>query len=175
MKASYNYSLVAILTITFAFFAIVNALAQEKSKKQLKEERKLEQQKKISQFVNAKEFIFEAHTVYPQSGRSIQLTTAYNVEFRPDSIKSYLPFFGRGYSGVGYGGDSGMIFEGKADDFSIEETKKKYEIKVVVKGENDTYTMYLSIYFEGGANLSINTNKRSPISYSGTIVGFPKK
>jgi len=175
MKASYNYSLVAILTITFAFFAIVNGLAQEKSKKQLKEEAKLEKQKQTDLLVDSKEFVFVARTVMPQGWRTIHLTTNYTLEFRPDLIKCDLPYFGRAYGGVGYGGDSGIKFEGKPMDLKIEKKKKSHDIKVNVKGKNDSYSLMLSVYFDGTAYLSISSNNRSTISFNGDIDKLPIK
>lgn len=176
MKRKFNFSLVSLLTLTFIVFSLTNTLAQEKSKKQLKEEKKLEQQKQTTILVESKEFVFIAETVMPQSGRTRTLTTNdYTVEFHPDFIKSDLPFFGRAYSGVGYGGDDGMRFEGQPKEFTIEKTKKGHEIKVEVKGANDTYTLLLSVFFDGNANLSINSNNRSPISYNGVIEVISKK
>ncbi len=93
----------------------------------------------------------------------------------PDLIKSYLPFFGRGYSGIAYGGDNGMDFEGKPKVYTIEKTKKAYVIKAEVKGERDSYSIILSVYFEGNAYLSVNSNNRSSISYDGSIEAIKKK
>lgn len=176
MKRKFNYSLVTVLMLTFFVFSLMNVIAQEKSKKQLKEERKLEKQKQTTLLVDSKEFVFVAKTVNPQGGRTINLTNNdYTVEFRPDLIKSYLPFFGRAYSGVGYGGDNGMKFEGKPKNNSIEKTKKSYSIKMEVKGERDFYSLSLSVYFDGSAFLTINSNNRSSISYNGAIESLPKK
>lgn len=102
----------------------------------MKEEAKLKKQKEVDLLVNSKEFVFSPRSVSPQGGRSITLTdVSYSMEFHPDLIKSYLPFFGRGYSGIAYGGDNGMDFEGKPKVYTIEKTKKAYVIKAEVKGE----------------------------------------
>lgn len=156
-------------------FSLTNATSQEKSKKQLKEEAKLEKQKQTELLVDSKEFVFVARTVMPQGSRTINLTTKYTLEFHPDLIKCDLPFFGRAYSGVGYGGDGGMQFEGKPMDLKIEKKKKSNDIKVNVKGDNDSYSLILSVYFDGTAFLSINSNNRSSISYNGDIEALPKK
>jgi hypothetical protein len=174
MKTKFNFRLVMILTLTFITFSLSNVNAQEKSKKQLKEERKVEKQKKIALLVDSKEFIFEATRVIPQQGKTINLTSGDTVEFHPELIMCDLPFFGRAYSSS-YGGDSGMKFEGKPTVFSIEKTKKVYVIKAEIKGELDTYSLLLSIYFEGSASLSINSNNRSSISYDGDIKEFKKQ
>jgi hypothetical protein len=176
MKKRFNYILVNVLVLTFIVFSLTNAMAQEKSKKQLKEEAKLEKQKQIALLVDSKEFVFSPRSVTPQGGRNINLTdVSYAMEFHPDLIKSYLPFFGRGYAGVAYGGDSGMEFEGKPTVYTIEKTKKAYVVKVEVRGERDSYSIMLSVYFEGNAYLTINSNNRSSISYDGIITAIEKK
>jgi hypothetical protein len=175
MKTKFNFILGSILTLTFFVFSLTNAIAQEKSKKQLKEEAKLEKQKQMKLLVDSKEFVFVARTAMPQGGRTVQLTTNYTLEFHPDVIKCDLPFFGRAYSGVGYGGIGGMQFEGKPLDLKIEKKKKSYDIAVQVKGDNDSYLLMLSVYFDGTAYLSINSNNRSAISYNGNIEALQKK
>lgn len=157
------------------FFSFANANAQEKSKKQLKEGAKLEKQKQMALLVESKEFVFVARTAIPQGSRTINLTTEYTLKFHPDLIKCDLPFFGRAYSGVAYGGDRGMQFEGRPMDLKIEKKKKSYDIKVNVKGNNDSYFLMLSVYFDGTANLSIISNNRSTISYNGDIEVLQKK
>jgi hypothetical protein len=164
-----------MLTLTLITFSLSNGIAQEKSKKELKEERKIEKQKQIALLVDSKTFIFEATRVQSQGGKSINLNSNDRVEFHPDLIQCDLPFFGRAYSGAGYGGEGGMKFEGKPTDYSIEKKKKNYVIKANVRGEHDSYSIMLLVYFEGSATLSINSNNRSSISYDGDIVEFKKK
>lgn len=176
MKTKFNYSLVHFLMLILMTATFASSNAQEKSKKQLKEEAKLEKQKQTALLVDSKEFVFSPISVSPQGGRIINLTdVSYSIEFHPDFIKSYLPFFGRGYGGIGYGGDNGMEFEGKPSIYTVEKNKKAYLIKVEVKGERDSYTIMLSVYFEGNAYLVINSNNRSSISYNGNIKAIEKK
>lgn len=175
MKSKFTDSFVPIVTLLFALFIFTNVVeAQEKSKKQLKEEQKLEKQKQIALLVESKEFVFVPERVIPQSGNAMILTSEYSVVFHADSINSFLPFFGRGFSGIGYGGDQGMIFEGKPTLFQVEKTKKGYQIKAEVRGKTDFYTMILSVYSDGNAYLTINSNNRSSISYDGDIQVFKK-
>jgi hypothetical protein len=174
MQTKFNNSLVRILSLTFFVFCLTNAIGQEKSKKQLKEEAKLEKHKQTALLVDSKEFVFVAKTAIPQGGRTINLTAEYTLEFHPDLIKSDLPYFGRAFSGVGYGGEGGMQFEGKPLDLNIEKKKKSYDIAVNVKEDNDSYFLMLSVYFDGNAYLSIRSNNRSTISYSVDIKEFKK-
>lgn len=175
MKTNYNNSSAVVLMLLFTALSLTNVIAQEKSKKQIKEEQKLQKQKQIELLVNSKEFVFETTRAMPQSGRSINLTTNYIAEFHPELIKADLPFFGRAYSGIGYGGtDAGIKLDGKPTVYSIEKKKKNYVIKADVRGESDSFSLILLIYFEGSATLSVNSNNRSSISYDGDIKEFKK-
>lgn len=174
MKTKLNNPLAVVLILLFTALSLTNATAQEKTKKQLKEEQKLEKQKQITLLVESKEFVFVAERIIPQSGRAMILTSEYSVAFHPDSINSFLPFIGRGFSGIGYGGDEGMKFEGNPTLFQVEKTKKGYQIKAEVRGKSDFYTMNLNVYSDGNAYLSINSNNRSSISYDGEIQVFKK-
>jgi hypothetical protein len=80
-----------------------------------------------------------------------------------------MPYFGRAYSGAGYGGDAGLKFAGKPEKYTVVKEKKNYQINVEVKSDNDTYKLSLSIGFEGSATLTVISNNRSTISYNGDI------
>ena len=169
-----------ITKISFLLFVLALAISvgytQEKSKKQIKEEKKLALQKQVEEMVNAKEFVFVGRTAIPSGHKSVNLTTNTNyVKFHPDLIDSYMPYFGRAYSGVGYGGDQGLKFTGKPEVFTVTKTKKEFEVTAEVKGSNDTYKISLSIGFEGNSTLGITSNNRSFISYYGEISAPEKK
>ncbi|WP_413997841.1 DUF4251 domain-containing protein [Flavobacterium sp. W1B] len=164
------------ILLVFLLFVVTMGFAQEKTRKQLREERKIEKEKQTAILVNSKEFVFVGQKALPQGFRNIDLTTNPNfIEFKPDFIKSEMPFFGRGYMGIGYGGDKGLKFEGKPSIFTVEKAKKTYEIKATVRGEQDVFKISLSVSFEGSATLTINSNNRSSISYYGEISKIEKK
>jgi hypothetical protein len=160
---------ITIFTIML-LLVISGAPAQEKTKKEIKEEQKLEKQMLIEAMVNAKEFTFIGRIANPSGMRSVNLTTNPNfMKFSPDMIESEMPYFGTSHTSVGYGGDAGLKFKAKPEEFTIEKGKKKYEGKVVVKGNNDKYKIYLTIGFDGNTTLSVSSNNRSSISYTGEI------
>lgn len=164
------------LLIIFLSMLLTAGYAQEKSKKQLRQERRIEKEKQIKALIDAKEFVFIGNSALPQGFRMIDLTTNPNfVEFKKDTIKSEMPFFGRGFSNIGYGNDGGLHFKGSPKEYSIEKNKKGYQIKAVVKGMNDEYRLFLSVSSEGSAMLTINSNNRSTISYNGDIRPLEKK
>jgi hypothetical protein len=81
-----------------------------------------------------------------------------------------MPYFGTVTGAAAYGGrDGGMKFEGKPEGYTVTAKKKGYQVSAVVKGENDTYRLSLSVSPEGSSSLSITSNNRSVITYSGEI------
>jgi hypothetical protein len=166
---------ISFLVLVLAF-AVSVGYSQEKSKKEIKAEKKLALQKQIEEMVNSKEFVFVGRTAMPSGHKSVSLTTNTNyVKFHPDLIDSYMPYYGRAYSGVGYGGDQGLKFTGKPEVYTITKGKKDFEVNAEVKGDNDTFKLSLSVGFEGNATLGITSNNRSFISYYGEISAPEKK
>jgi hypothetical protein len=156
--------------LALTVLVITPGFSQEKTKKELKEERKVEKQKQIEAMVNSGEFVFKARTALPQGYKSVDLTTNPNfVKYTRDLITGNMPFYGRGYSGIGYGGDSGLKFEGKPEEYKESVEKNGYRINAVVKGASDVFKLSLFVGSEGSATLSVITNNRSPISYNGEI------
>lgn len=166
-------------TLVLSFFLSLSMLisfGQEKTKQQIKEEQKLAKQKEVEALIDSKEFEFVGDRAYPQSGRSIDLTTNPNYfRLKNDSIHSEMPFFGRAYSGVAYGSGGGLHFKGPIKNYSVEKGKKKYIIKADVRDSSDSYSVFLTVFFDGGASLTINSNNRAPINYSGDIEKLKKK
>ncbi|MFD2940775.1 DUF4251 domain-containing protein [Flavobacterium notoginsengisoli] len=167
------------MKVTFSILVLFLALsfsvsAQEKTKKQLKEERELEKQNEMKALLDAQNFVFEAQKVTPQGGRLIQLDyNTYFLKFNKENTTCDLPFFGRGYN-VAYNGDGGIKFEGKPENIKIENKKKSTVLKATVRGKNDIYDLFFTIFYNGSATLSVNSNNRAPISYDG-IVSAPKE
>ena len=154
---------------------MTSAFPQEKSKKELKEEQKLEKQKQVETMVNDTVFVFVGKTALPTGMSSVNLSSNPNyMKFQPEMIESEMPFFGKAYSGIGYGGDTGVKFKGKPEEFTVVKKAKNYQIDAVVKGTADNFRISLSVGFEGSATLSIISNNRSTISYQGEISPLKK-
>lgn len=160
----------------FLSFSMLIGFGQEKSKQQIKEEQKLAKQKKVEALIDSKEFEFEGDMAYPQRGRSISLITNDNyLRFKNDSIHSEMPYFGRAYAGVAYGGGGGLSFKGPIKEYSIKKNKKNFTIKSEVRDSSDSYKIILTVFFDGGASLTISSNNRDSINYSGDIEELKKK
>ncbi len=166
--------------IAIVFLLCLNVLigfSQEKTRRQIRNEKKVEKQKEIEKLIDAKEFQFIARNLNSQTFRMVDLSIIPNfIKFKPDFIKSEMPFFGRGFSGLGYGSsDTGLKFEGKPEKFTVEKSKKGYVIEVKVKGQQDFFDLTLLVSFEGNTTLSIISNNRSPINYFGAIAALKEE
>lgn len=161
------------ITILVVFFSMIMmpAFPQEKSRRESRDAMKMEKIRQTEALVNSREFVFIGRMAYPQGYRSVDLTTNANyLKFHPDFIESEMPFFGKAYSGIGYGGsDTGLKFKGEPQEYNVTVKKNGYLVTAVVKGERDVYRISLSVGDEGGASLSITSNNRSSISYNGEI------
>lgn len=146
--------------------------AQESSGKVQRLKKRVEQEQQIEGLINSKTFVFVASRAIPQGVGSVDLTSNSNyIEFNPEKIKSYMPFFGRAYS-IDYGGDGGIKFDEKPDVYKIATLKKGkgYEINASVSTTRDVYKLTLFVSPEGAATLTVTSNQRSTISYHGEIV-----
>lgn len=158
-----------IFLILFSLF-LSKGYSQEMMEKESKQDIKAGQKQHIEDMMNAKIFKFVARTAVPSGMRSVNLTTTENyVTFKPDQIDSYMPFYGRAYTTIGYGGEGGIKFKGKPEEFTIDRKKKNFLVNALVKGESDKYRLSLIVGPQGSATLSIISNNRSTISYQGEI------
>jgi hypothetical protein len=159
--------------VLLAAIASTTAYTQTTDRKEKREEIKIENQKKREAIITAREFIFTAVTALPSGGPALNLTPGYyTVKFQPDLIDSYMPFFGTGYSGIGYGPDTGMKFKGKPEKFSVIKKAKIFQIEAAVKTDNDYFRISLQAGIEGNATLTITSDNRSTISFQGDISEF---
>ncbi|MCD0471506.1 DUF4251 domain-containing protein [Flavobacterium sp. JAS] len=157
-----------MVLMLFCFFNMA-VFGQEKTKKELKAERELKKQKETDSLINSKNFVFEAQRAQPLGTRQINLDyNTYFLKFNTTKTTCDLPFFGRAYN-VAYGGDGGIKFEGVPENIQIEKKKKSYNVKATVKGKDDVYDLLFSVFYDGGATLSVNSNNRTSISYQGVI------
>ena len=120
--------------------------------------------------VESKQFIFHPQTALPTSGRSRTLTSDYNLRIMPDSLVSYLPYYGRAYS-TSYGaGEGGFNFTSIKFDYAASPGKKNgWTISIKPKDVSDFREFSLSLSDNGYGTLQAFTNNRQPISFTGYI------
>lgn len=160
-----------ISVFLLVFIVIATSLfAQEKTKKQLKEEERMAIKAHIETLLNSKTFNFSPTTATAQGFRSVGISSEHNyVKFRPDFIESKLPFYGQTYGSMAFGGDEGLSFSGRPDNFSMTNKKKNFRINAVVNSNVNVYKLILTVRFSGKATLSVSSNNRSPVTFEGWI------
>lgn len=157
-----------ILIATILCFGIGNISAQEKTKSASKTNSV--KTGRIESLLQSKNFEFIANKVFPMSAAPRNIAgSSYSVEFSPEMIVSNMPFFGRAYSGVIAGRDSGMNFKGSPAEYRIERNKKGLELFAKVKTDEGVYTLSLSVSDSGFASLTISSSNRETMSYRGEI------
>lgn len=160
---TYNLLFAAILCFTLG-----TATAQEKDLK-ANTNQETAQASDILNLLNSKEFEFTANTAFPLTGGPKNLVgSGYSITFSSEMVVSYMPYYGRGYSGMALVRDKGMRFQGKPENFSLRKNKS-YEVNLTVAVENDTYSISMSVSDSGNANLTISSNNRGTISYQGEV------
>lgn len=167
------------IIISFILIASVFVVqAQEtpaKSKKEIKAEKKAQKIADVKALVESKTFVFDAQTMNPMRGKTVTLTTPYDVKITSDSIFSYLPYYGVAYN-ASYGGtDRPMIFDLPFETISSETTKNGFMVKVSVKNGSDRLDYTFHISETGTTTLNVSSINRQAISYYGDIETDTKK
>jgi len=88
-----------------------------------------------------------------------------------------MPYFGRAFSGGYSSSDGGIKFDSnmKTYDVTKNDKKRRITIKFEVKGTDDTYKCTLIVSGLNSASLSVISNKRQSISYTGMISELEKE
>lgn len=127
--------------------------------------------------IKSNRFLVEVNRAFPLGGKSIDLFSNRGKITVSDSVaQGFLPFFGRAYSFLP-GEDGGIHFESKMEkkELKVKDKKKRKHLlyRFTVKGENDTYELLLDISANASCSLSVRSNRKSQISYEGTISPLP--
>lgn len=124
----------------------------------------------IQQAIETKNFIFKASSATPQRGRMRQLTSEYELVVRPDTIVSFLPYFGRAFTAPVNPSDGGIKFSSADFTYAAGEKKKgRWEIQINPKDVSDVTTLYLTVFDNGSASLRVNSINRTTISFNGFV------
>jgi hypothetical protein len=149
---------------TFLTFLLFNTLALSVVNAQ---DKKPEEVKKM---IEEQNYIFKAERVLPQSGRSRQLTSEYDLTIAPDTIVSFLPYFGRAYSAPINPSDGGIKFTSTKFEYKRNAKGKGWEVSIRPSDASDVQQLYLNVYDNGRARLQVISINRQPISFDGYVI-----
>lgn len=166
-------------TLTKIVFALIIAVsaAQPGFAQKTKAEKRAAKEAEVKQLMQSKNYVFKAQFMYPMQGTQQYLTSSYDVTVKPDTLVSYLPYFGVAYFNVGYtsSADAGIQFTSTKFDYNLEEkTNGSYMVYIKPKDNKNTQQMILSVSSNGYASLSVNSNNRQSIRFGGYVDEVPK-
>ncbi len=119
--------------------------------------------------VDARSFVFIPQYVNPMSGRRRDLSSGYELVVSKDTIISYLPFFGRGYTAPLSPTDIDFDFTSTNFSYTVTQARQGWNISIKPRDKRDVQELYLKVYDNAAASLNITSMDRSSISYDGYI------
>lgn len=122
----------------------------------------------VAQLVASKNFRFVAQTVFPLGGSARNITGEYELQVKPDSLVTFLPYFGRAYVAT-IPPEGGINFTSTSFTYSVAKKKSGWNITIIPKDAKDVRQMNLNVSSSGYGNLQVTSANRQAISYAGYI------
>lgn len=114
-------------------------------------------------------FGVEMTAVFPQGASMRQLNYDYGIQLHGDTLRSYLPYFGRAFQ-VPYGGGKALDFSECIKKQTLTDMKKgEKELKIWVENSEDSYVYTLHIFPSGIVDLTVDSRERDRIRFNGHI------
>lgn len=124
----------------------------------------------VQNLIQSKEYVFVAQSVLPLSGRSMNLTSLYNLKVNGDTIVSDLPYFGRAFVAPINPAEGGIHFTSTDFSYDVKNRKKGgWEISIIPKDAKDVRQLFLTISEDGYASLQVTSNNKQSIGYNGYV------
>jgi hypothetical protein len=124
----------------------------------------------IKNMVDSQHFDFEAQSVTPLRGNFRNLTSSYDVSITGDSLRSYLPYFGRAYNPSYNLTESPLDFTSTDFSYTVSPNKKNgWNIIIKPKGKTDIQQYFFTVFDNGRASLNVTSTSRDAISFSGYL------
>lgn len=157
MQKQFLYIFMCLLMVSCAPKKIVSSYSQEE----------------VKTFLSNQSYQFIARFVLPQGGRQRLVTGVHTLKISKDRVEADLPYFGRAYAAP-MGGASGIQFSTAEFTYKADETEDgTRELTIEVTNAGDVRQLFLRVYADGAADLSVNSNNRQSISYRGEITPLP--
>ncbi|MBD8083266.1 DUF4251 domain-containing protein [Chryseobacterium caseinilyticum] len=137
--------------------------------------------------INSDEFSFHAERANPTNYDVINIANSlpnapamrmfqlqgqgYGFSIKKNELEVVLPYFGRVFNPT-YGNSNNNSYRFTSKDFKIEKTQKKkgkWVYRIQPKDVNNVSDIYIEVFKDGGALVSVKSNDRQPISYDGYI------
>lgn len=121
--------------------------------------------------VNDGDFTFKATYAYPTGFKAMYLSPYYDVKVSPDTVRAYLPYYGRAYTAPMNPSDGGIKFTSTDFDYRVVPGKRagNWQVDIRIKDTGREIWLNFDIWENGTARLNVTDTNRQPISFQGNI------
>lgn len=126
-------------------------------------------EKRVREMVLNKDFTVEVTQAIPMRGRSINLTSSYDIKIKNDSAYAYLPYFGVAHSAPYGGGEGGVKFATVMNEYQLSDKKDGWDIKFKAKSSEYNYEVLLTIFRNGNSTVHVSSYQKDPITFYGKV------
>ena len=124
----------------------------------------------VQNMLDLQRFVFQAHSVTPLRGHFRSLTSPYDVSVSKDTLRSYLPYFGRAYSPPLNQTESALNFTSTNFSYSVSRYKKNgWNVVIKPKDRPDVQQYSFTIFDNGSVTLNVMSNSRDAITFNGQL------
>ena len=136
-----------------------------------KAQRATQNRQYVQEQLAAENFKIKVDYMYPQRYPSRPIMSDFWLEMKEGSVNSYLPYFGQVHMPSLYSIDEGLNFETPILNYTKRRNERKHrtEIQFNAKSRDDYYAYSIYIYDDGNADISVHSNRRDAIRYSGEL------
>jgi hypothetical protein len=126
---------------------------------------------RIKRQIEFLDFRFRATTAIPMQFQPVQLTPEYDLKVTKDTVKAFLPYFGRAYKAPMNPREGGIQFSSTRFEYSVTKGKKpgNWKVKILTLDTDRRFTLFLNIWQNCSAQLSVTDPDRQSISFQGYI------
>lgn len=117
------------------------------------------------------DFTFKATYAYPTGFKSRYLSPYYDVVVSQDTVKVYLPYYGRAYRAPIDPRDGGYRFTSTDFSYNVVQGKRgnNWLVDISFNDLDRAVEFHFDIFENGTGRLSVNDTDRQGISYQGEI------
>ena len=126
----------------------------------------------IQDAVKVPGFTFKATYAHPSGYKSIYLSPYYDVSISPDTVKAYLPFYGRAYSAPMDPREGGYKFTSTEFEYQASPAglRGSWQVKIVFNDLDRPVTFHFDVWENGKGRLQVVDVNRQAISFQGDII-----
>lgn len=125
----------------------------------------------VQEAVEQSSFRFDAAYAYPTGFQPVYLSPYYDVTVSPDTVKAYLPYYGRAYRAPMDPREGGFQFTSTDFTYRYAPGKKRgsWIAKITILDLDRPVTFSFDIWENGTSRLLVNDFNRQSISFQGDI------